>query len=505
MRPFLLTLITFLLMVLVTMINSSLLGRILSIGSIIIAISIFIAIYIYFISSKYDYKNLKKYSDFCNKNITTSLCTTLLSISGVLIRYFYIIYTKYYERQHDINSFEEGEGHLGYMWSIYKNSSIPDVDPRDYWQFAHPPLHHIIEAVWFKLIVMFGVDENRLHEYTQIPVFIYGCITMFIMYKILKEMELDGKPLVLAYSLVCFNPTFIIMSGSINNDMLSSMFICFSILYAIKWHKNPNIKNIIIIALAVGLGMMSKLSAGFIAPAIAFVFMTVLIRKLKVKDFKFISQYVVFLLICVPLGLWWCIRNYVKFDLPFNYVTEMDLDSFQYLGNIDLVKRFTDFSQASNIYVSWNEENIEFNPIVALLKTSVFGEFSLLDFNSKLTSAPSMLFDINTIVVIISFISMIFVLFKDKSFDIVMKIFWSIIFITFFTSYIILCITYPFTCSMNIRYVTVLITTGILFIGKMYSMLEKSKSAEFFKYIIIISGFGMSALSLYCYTALAVQ
>ncbi len=484
----------------VTFFNAYGLANIFSCICFIMSVLIFIVGYLYFISKKYNYNSLDKYSDFCDRNINASLCITVLAVSGVLLRYFYIVYTVWNERQHDIYSFEEGIGHLGYIGWIYQNNSLPDVDPRDYWQFAHPPLHHIIEALWLRIVVMLGVDESNLYEYTQIPVFVYGCISIWVMYNILKEMGLKGKAMVLSFAMVCFNPTFIIMSGSINNDMLSSMFIYMSVLYTIKWYKNPVMFNIIKIALSTGFGMMAKLSAGLTAPATAFVFIVIFISQMKQKNFKFITQYLVFLAICVPLGLWWCVRNYIKFDLPFNYITEMPLDSFQYIGDIDLLKRFTDFSQMKNIFVSWNEENIEFNPFVALLKTSVFGEF-----NSNLLTTSSILFDVNTVVVAVSFVSMLYVSFKKKSdTDFIMKIFWGLIFITFFGNYIVFCIQYPFTCTMNIRYVTILIMTGIYFIGSMYSQSEKSENSalEFLRYIAVISVFVMCSASAYYYTAL---
>ena len=49
------------------------------------------------------------------------------------------------------------------------------------------------------------------------------------------------------------------------------MFLFIALLYTIKWYKNPFF-NIIMIALSIGLGMMTKLSTALIAPITAIIF-----------------------------------------------------------------------------------------------------------------------------------------------------------------------------------------------------------------------------------------
>ena len=60
-----------------------------------------------------------------------------------------------------------------------------------------------------------------------------------------------------------------------------------------------------------GLGMITKLTVGLLAPAMAAVFLTVLIKK-RAEWKKLIPQFIVFGVICVPIGLSWTIRNAVK-------------------------------------------------------------------------------------------------------------------------------------------------------------------------------------------------
>ncbi|MGN0606675.1 MAG: ArnT family glycosyltransferase [Oscillospiraceae bacterium] len=466
---------------------------------------------IYFITQNRKSKSASAFAEMCRNEFRWQRCIFILAICGIAIRYFYIIYTLWYERQHDVGSVEMEQGHVAYIWEMYANNfRIPDGDPRIRWQFYHPPLHHILEALFMKIISGSEFNEENL----QIPTFIYSCISMKIMYDFLKEMGLKEKPLVYSFALVCFNPTFIIMSGSINNDMLSSMFIYASVLYTIKWYKSPKMKYIIIIALCVGLGMMTKLSVGLAAPAIAAVFIIKFIQQIIAKNVKpYVYQYIVFLIICCPLGLWWEIRNNIKYGMPLNYIARLDETdgAWQYLGDMSPIERFTGFSfeQLKNVFIEWNWSKtsyLEYNPLVALIKTSAFGEFNLLEFNPYIKLSSNILFWSNLLVILISFVSMLYVIFSRKSGqNTVVKIFLSLIFLVFFGNYIIFCIQYPFVCTMNIRYATVLIMIGIYFTGEFLKHLEKSNSkvAGFFRIFTICIVFTACSSSAYVYTALA--
>ncbi len=447
------------------------------------------------------------------KFCTAENCNLISLTAGVMLRLFYILYTDGFTRQHDEGSFDVGIGHYGYMKYIYDHNALPDTDPRDAWQFYHPPLHHATEALWFKILSAFGVPEDKFYDYAQYPVFIYSCVIMFTIYCIFRELDLKGKGLLAATALICFSPSFILMTGSVNNDMLSIMFICLAVLYTIKWYKNPEAENIIGIALSIGLGMMTKASVGLIAPSVAIVFVVKFVQQIKKKKIgSYIFQYIMFAVICVPPGLWWSVRNYTKFRLPFNYIAEINIEgNAQYLGEMDTLKRFTDFSlyQFKSVFVQWlwdDDKYQEFNPLIAFFKTLCFDEKNFLNWNSKLDTAPVILFWSSVIIGIISVIAMIYVIFSRKSScPMLMKIFLSAIFITFFGNYIVFCIKYPFTCTMNIRYVTPVFIPAAYFTGAAVENISKSakKPAAILEILILSVVMTFCSSTAFVYTALA--
>ena len=135
--------------------------------------------------------------------------------------------------------------------------------------------------------------------------------------------------------------------------------------------------DIIFIAFSIGLGMFTKLTVGLIAPAVAAVFLVILIK--NPKNFKkLILQFVTFGIICIPIGLFWSIRNFVKYDIPLGYVPALSENSGQYIDKSPL-KRFFDFSlyQISSPFTQWEWDGAnynEFNPVIALMKNAMFDE-----------------------------------------------------------------------------------------------------------------------------------
>ena len=182
-------------------------------------------------------------------------------------------------------------------------------------------------------------------------------------------------------AVIAFHPSFILFSGSINNDVLSVAFLLGAVLWTLKWYEKQTWEGILKIALYMGLGMMTKLSVALAAFPIGAVFLVVLVRRCKAKNWRIFGQYGAFLGICAPLGLWYPIRNLVRFGVPLNYVQEMSVKSDQYLGDQSFLSRVLDFSphQVAKVFEQWLHYDAsgynEYNPLITLLKNAVFGEY----------------------------------------------------------------------------------------------------------------------------------
>ncbi|OPZ89535.1 MAG: hypothetical protein BWY74_02684 [Firmicutes bacterium ADurb.Bin419] len=396
----------------------------------------------------------------------------------------YILHTPYFSRQHDVAGIGNIDGHLAYIeYFFHNNFKLPDFDPRTKWQFYHPPLHHFISAVWLKLNSALGMNFEKAVESIQVLTLFYSCCINILCYKIFKEFSLDKLALVIPYSIVCFHPTLSLLSGSINNDILCLALMLAAILYTIRWYKNPAMSTIIKIALFMGLSMMAKSSGILLAPAIASVFLLKLAQR---KDLfkKFIGQFTVFGLICIPLGVWWSVYNYTKYGMPLGYIPLIDDNPALYIGDYSVINRFFDFDpvQIKNIFICFGDPYKEHNILIYILKSSVFGEYHMKDTTVSMIIS-TILFYINAFLIFISLISMgVATVKKSSKIDTNLKTFWIILYVTITASFIRFCFGHPLICTQDYRYIVPTFIIGSLAIGFALDFLQavRTKRAKFF-------------------------
>lgn len=421
----------------------------------------------------------------CTDRLTDKAFVVVIFALGFVLRLAYVLYTDISVRQHDVGNFDMEIGHCGYIRYFYENFNLPDFDVRNYWQFYHPPFHHIIAALWMRLQTFLGIDYYAAGENVQILTLFYSSICMVLSYKIFRQLGLKGRGLVCAVAIVAFCPTFYIMAGSVNNDILSIAFMLAAVLNTLYWYKNQTFPRIMAISLCVGFGMMTKLSVWMVAPAIAFVFLYVFFKNLK--DFKkYLVQFLCFGVLCAPLALWWQVRNLLKFGVPLTYVPALSITSDQYIGNLPVTERLFDFSagQFANVgdqFVTYGASYNEYNPLVALFKTSMFDELINTNNYPKIAGFNIILFWSAVIIGIFGFAAMIYAFCKRKNSALnnVHKIFIALIYAVFFVSYYIFCFQFPFVCTENIRYAVPLIILGAFFTGLAVQYLGKASDKKY--------------------------
>ncbi len=406
------------------------------------------------------------------RKLTIERTIFLIFAVGYLLRFVYVLYTSSSTRQHDVYSFGK-DGHSGYIKYLYDNNlKLPDFNPTTVDQFYHPPLHHFLSAVFWKILAFFGVSDLFCKEAVQFLPLFYSSCSMIIAYKIFKELKIEGIALIISTAIIAFHPTFIIFAGSINNDILSVTFSLLALLYAIKWSKDEKLWQILICSAAIGLGMMTKLSVYMICLPIALIFAYKFFGNLK--DWKkYLIQFSLFLLICVPLAFWWGIRNLVLYDVPITFVQRLPDDSWQYVGDYSAVERLFSFGgeHFKSVYDDWTNRGEklfnEYNPLISLLKTAVFGEYINDYYYPDIKGFGELLFYSGLVLAIISAIFGIIRLVKEilsKKLNLVAvtMIFASLTMLAF---YYVFCFSFPHHCSENIRYVSQLIIFGSAFIG----------------------------------------
>ena len=137
----------------------------------------------------------------------------LLFLLGVLMRLSYAAAYPAEDRQHDVF---DADGHLQYILRLADTWRLPDSNN---WQYNHPPLHHLLAAVWVKVFQWFGVtDQAQLAETLQFLTCFYSCAMLAVVYRIFDENPFGRRAVPLAYALVCLHPTFYLL-----RDLIGAM------------------------------------------------------------------------------------------------------------------------------------------------------------------------------------------------------------------------------------------------------------------------------------------
>ncbi|MBO5313394.1 MAG: glycosyltransferase family 39 protein [Clostridia bacterium] len=420
-----------------------------------------------------------------SKDLEKTVVIMIIALSFIL-KFYYVFRTSMYVRQHDLGSFEGEHGHLSYIQYLYDNQARIDKDPRPYWQYYHPPLHHIISAAWMWLnLDILGTGINPAREGIQTLSLFYSMVIVITVYLILKHLKVKGIPLYASLTVIAFHPSFILLAGSVNNDTLSIALVMLSVLFTLKWTENQSFLGIVKIALSVGLAMMAKISTAVVAIPIAIVFLMVFIKNCKENGRELVLQYTTLGAIAFPLGLGYQIRNLVRFGMPITYVQELSKNIDQFLGEGNFIQRITDFSlyQFKSVFLAWEWNDVvgynETNPLIALMKTAIFEESireGTFPVGSPANLMATALFWVSVVIAIFAFVAMILVLVRKCKMNAYEKVLCGSFWLITMISYYKMAYDYPFVCTISFRYVTPVIALGVIFIGVFTDKLRQSKS-----------------------------
>lgn len=388
---------------------------------------------------------------------------------GMLFRCSYVALSGLYERQHDegvytgIATDYVNPGHIGYAEYIYKFRRLPDMNPYQLFSYYHPPLHYVLSGLWLILLTSLGMPEDLAFENLQILPLFYSGLFMLLTYLILKKMNAKGKPLYAGLMLAAFHPALTIMSGSVNNDMLSTLLLAACILFTLNWIRNKSTKTLIPIALSIGFGMLCKINTAVIAFPVGLIFLLDFLTTLRTRDKtvikKSISGYCIFGILSALTGLAWIVRNFLLFQVKPGIASATE-SSVMYTGAYGLWERiglpaFADWHFAFPFHPLSGD--VIHNIWVIMFQTSLFAEV----FPTELTGLPLFLCQLAYIGAIlfgtasgVYFLAMQAIKYRKKT-GREEAVFLSAGYLTFMAGFIVFSVKYPYTCSSDFRYIII--------------------------------------------------
>ena len=382
----------------------------------------------------------------------------------------YILNTNCGTRQHDTRSFDwEHGGHFGYIEYILENRKLPDFNPTEKWCFTNPPLFYIISAIFIRFQNILGRMGYQAVENLQYLTVFFTMIFITYVYKILEILNIKKiKNYIILF--IGLSPAIVYLSGSLNNDILSIMLSTMAIYYTIKWYQNSNFFDLIKVALAISLAMMTKINSAVIAIPIGIIFLIKLIKE-KQNLKKYILYYIIFAFISLPIGLWIPTKNLIKYNIPITYVQTVveKEENSGYIGDKNAFERFfkVDKEHINTINLKFEKGKSDYNIFLTTLKSFMIDEEINYSENLLLKISIYLMTLINIVMIILFIISFIKI---DKKLE---NIFFDLILFFEFVFYIKFCFEYPYAFTMNFRYIVPIIIPMMTVIGKFAEKNEK--------------------------------
>lgn len=395
--------------------------------------------------------------------------------SGMLFRCCYVLLSGLYDRQHDegvytgIADRQANPGHIGYIEYIYKFRRLPDFNPYQLFSYYHPPLHYILSGLWLIFLTGIGMPEDLAFENLQILPLFYSGLFMLLTLLILKKLGAHGKPFYTGLLLVVFHPALTILSGSVNNDMLSALLLASCIYASLCWIREKTLKNLIFIALSIGFGMLCKINAAIIALPIGLIFLLDFIQTIRQKKRQnlllALRHYTLFGLVAGSIGLSWIIRNLILFHVKPGISSATEA-SVMYTGNYSIWARI-----GLPAFADWHF-SFPFHPLsgdaihntwVIMFQTSLFTEV----YPTELSGLPLILCQAVYPLAILAALcsAVLFLVLQCRKYILAKKqlrqpaaheaLFLFFGYLIFLSSFAAFSLKYPYTCSSDFRYIVI--------------------------------------------------
>jgi len=236
--------------------------------------------------------------------------------------------------------------------------TLPVQDPRNpgpmRQEGSQPPLYYLLSAILVSPLDRYDMDEVRhLNPHPDLGVLrpdgnvnivvhdpareglpwrgtvlaahvvrafsvLLGALTVAMTYLLALELFPGKRTIALgAAALTAFNPMFLFIGGSINNDNLSTALasvLLWQIVRLVKQQTAPTHRQLVGIGVVAGCGMLAKFNIGFMLPLVAVALALVAHRVRSIR--VFVVGAVITGSLTVLIGAWWYIRNQIIYGDP---------------------------------------------------------------------------------------------------------------------------------------------------------------------------------------------
>lgn len=201
------------------------------------------------------------------------------------------------------------------------------------------------------------------------------------------------------------------------------------------------------------MGIFTKLNTTLLAPGIACVFVVEWIKNRK-ETGRYLLQFVSFLAVCAPLGLYFPLRNLNQFGVPPGYIQKMAPDSALRIWEVPAWQRILvpQTGELTHAFPSLDAEK-ETNVWLQAIRTSLFDEYLPAQENRILLLCAQAAFWCAILVSVLLCAALLWSACRENFLPFSVRLFLLVCFAAILGGYEKFCMDEPFVCTMSFRYI----------------------------------------------------
>lgn len=332
--------------------------------------------------------------------------------------------------------------------------------------YFQPPLWGLVCAIVTKTGMLLGQTQEQAFDAVRFLSLFAVSGAMIIFWRLMGEFKFSEKVKLGLFAVFCFFPANSVAANLVNNDAMVYFLMLSAVYVSFLWYESGAWRQALLIAGILFFAGMVKFSGLMVVPAIG---VLGLCRLLKAED-KFAAQlWGQFALIGLgaALGFGWGLFL-LYFDFPL-VPPPMNVD-FQDLSAVPFVDRLSGVSTAFYPFADIWHGHIEANVFIALLKTALFGEWGWA--YGVWANMLYILGGILALFLVGSFVTLW--IYKLKG-DFAFNLFCVVLVFSVLISWARFWLEFPYFCSVEFRYVMILLPISLLWFGNWLTQINLPK------------------------------
>ena len=381
---------------------------------------------------------------------------------GIFLKLVYDVAAGYAISTHNLGDWVEiindipNPGHLGVIQYYFTYHRLPNFDPSLISGYSNPPLYYILSALVLEIFHKnLGWSLGTVLHCIQCLNAVFVMTGSFAGIGILSKFGVRGRKLVIVLLFMMFFPGFYNLGAAMDNTPLAFMFMMLALNKGLNWYRIRARRTLVMSALYLALGMMTRLTAVIVILPMAVLFLAAHFYDRRTTYEEFYKELGLYAAIALIPGFFYPIRNLIRFGTPLFYM-DRDTEVWQQVNMYTAGQRlgFPSFASLKHLHLS-QQTYYEYNIWAQTFKTAVVDE-SALNLTLKVTYSLAVILLIAVILFTLLSTVMLVYAMTGSRLAIEHKGFVAAGFTGILISYIIRCFVNATVSAMNFRHVAVI-------------------------------------------------